>query len=120
MVQGIRENLKRMEEELKETEGNIKQLSEKEDLCEKRFMNAEKLIELLGEEGKRWEEQLKAMDEEKVYFTGNVMLAAASLSYLGPFTGKYRDELIKQWIKQCKKRGIKIVPNYSLVNTLGD
>jgi hypothetical protein len=39
------------------------------------------------------------MDEEQIYFTGNVMLAAASLSYLGPFTGRYRDELIKQWIR---------------------
>ena len=60
------------------------------------------------------------MDDEKIYFTGNVFLAAASLSYLGPFTGKYRDELLKQWVRECRKREIKIVQNYSLVNTLGD
>ena len=60
------------------------------------------------------------MVQEKIYFTGNVFLAASSLSYLGPFTGKYRDELIKQWIYHCRKREIKIEQNYSLVNTLGD
>ena len=120
VVQAIRDNLKRMEHELKETQEQIEQLQKDKDVCERRFVNAEKLISLLGEEGKRWEQQLKTMDEEKIYFTGNVMLAAASLSYLGPFTGRYRDELIKQWIRSCKKRDIKIVPNYSLVNTLGD
>ena len=49
-----------------------------------------------------------------------MFLAAASLSYLGPFTGRYREQLIKQWIRQCRKRDIKVVQNYSLVNTLGD
>ena len=60
------------------------------------------------------------MDQEQAYFTGNVFLAAATLSYLGPFTGRYRERLIRQWIRSCRTRGIKIVQDYSLVGTLGD
>ena len=57
------------------------------------------MIELLADEGKRWKEQCKEMDEDELYFTGNVFIAAASLSYLGPFTGRYREELVKKWVR---------------------
>lgn len=33
---------------------------------------------------------------------GNSFLAASSIAYFGPFTGLYREELIKIWKNQCK------------------
>lgn len=60
------------------------------------------------------------MQKEQVYFKGNVFLAAASLSYVGPFTGKYREELLSEWMNECIQRKLKISPNYSLMTTLGN
>jgi len=51
---------------------------------------------------------------------GDVFIAAASVSYIGPFTGTYRIILIKDWISKCKETGIPISDNYSLVNIFGD
>ena len=77
-------------------------------------------MSLLGDEGKRWEQSVREMENDKIYFKGNVFLAASSLSYVGPFTGKYRDELIKEWQNECRQRSLEISPKYSLVNTLGN
>ena len=53
---------------------------------------------------------MRDLENDKVYFKGNVFLAAASLSYVGPFTGKYRDELIKDWMNECRQRALDISP----------
>ena len=53
-------------------------------------------------------------------YTGNVFIAAASLSYLGPFLATYRNDLSAIWMEACQTEGIKVAGDYSLVNTLGD
>jgi hypothetical protein len=51
------------------------------------LVNAGKLIELLAEEGERWGTEIAQMEIESTFYNGNVFIAAASLSYLGPFSG---------------------------------
>jgi len=63
-------------------------------LSEKRLLNAGKLTYLLQDEGKRWENEIVSMELQATYQIGDVFIAAASVSYLGPFTGKYRNELL--------------------------
>jgi hypothetical protein len=38
------------------------------------------------------------MENEIEKLIGNVFIAAASISYIGPFTGFYREILVEQWI----------------------
>lgn len=45
---------------------------------------------------------MRELEQDKIYFKGNVFLAAASLSYVGPFTGNYRDQMIKEWQNECR------------------
>jgi dynein heavy chain len=42
------------------------------------------------------------------------------MSYLGPFTGQYREILLNKWTKRCDDCKIELSQDYSLVNTLGD
>ena len=83
-----------MEAELQETRDFIDKLCNDKEICEQRLTNAEKLLDLLSDEGKRWEQTVCDLETDQEYFKGNVFLAAASLSYVGPFTGKYRSEMI--------------------------
>jgi dynein heavy chain len=48
-----------------------------------------------------------------VYFNGNVFLAAATLSYLGPFNGIFRE-------KFTKDGEVNYSEDYSFRETLGD
>jgi len=84
------------------------------------LQNAETLLDLLSDEGKRWEQNVRTMRSDQVYFKGNVFLAAASLSYTGPFTGPYRERLVRNWQNECRSRNFLIDPKYSLVQTLGN
>ena len=45
----------------------------------------------LADEAERWKQTVKVLDVDLVNLVGNVMLGAGYLSYVGPFTSKYRD-----------------------------
>uniref|UniRef100_A0A8C6ZHI9 Dynein heavy chain 7, axonemal n=1 Tax=Nothoprocta perdicaria TaxID=30464 RepID=A0A8C6ZHI9_NOTPE len=51
--------------------------------------------------------------------TGDVLISAGVIAYLGAFTAGFRQECIKDWSKLCKKN-IPCSENFSLSNTLGD
>jgi dynein heavy chain len=60
------------------------------------------------------------MEIDSTFYNGNVFIAAASLSYLGPFSGQYRKELETTWISQCSSQDVMISQDYSLIKTLGE
>lgn len=62
-----------------------------------RLISAEKLTVLLEEEGIRWKEQIATIGEELLRLIGDVFLSAATISYLGPFTGAYREPVLNAW-----------------------
>ena len=49
---------------------------------------------------------------------GNIFLAAACISYVGPFTGVYRDRLVQAWQQQCQQLGVPVSQPFSLQDTL--
>jgi dynein heavy chain len=63
-------------------------------LCEIRLQNAEKLIFLLVDEGRRWEQTIEELQHKGKYISGDVFIATAEMCYLGPFSGTYREQLI--------------------------
>jgi dynein heavy chain len=60
------------------------------------------------------------LKKEQEKLNGNVFIAASSISYMGPFTGLYRDMLIELWTNLCSEYRISVSEKYSLVNTLGN
>lgn len=45
---------------------------------------------------------------------GDVLLAAAAISYLGPLTGPYRAELLATWNKRALELGLSVSPAFNL------
>ena len=53
--------------------------------------------------------------------TGDAFLAAAYISYLGAFTGSYREKILAEWAKKCEELNIPCGSgDFSLAKTLGD
>lgn len=49
---------------------------------------------------------LQGLEEDLGYLVGDCLLAAAFLSYLGPFLTNYRDEMVNQiWIRKVRWEG---------------
>jgi len=58
----------------------------------------DRLVSGLAGEKTRWEATLVELDERYVKLVGDCVLAAAFMSYCGPFPSEYRDSLVIGWI----------------------
>ena len=106
-----------------EYETNVQKKNELEDqrnLCEKKLTRAVQLIEGLGGEKDRWTDQARKLGDRYVQLTGDILLSAGVVAYLGPFTVNYRNDCIRQWIELCKSKKIPCSDVFSLNATLGD
>mmetsp|Transcript_17941 Transcript_17941/g.24224 ORF Transcript_17941/g.24224 Transcript_17941/m.24224 type:complete len:1197 (-) Transcript_17941:106-3696(-) len=88
--------------------------------CEKKLDRASQLINQLGGEGERWTNFAKDLGEQYTKLTGDVLLSAAIVAYMGPFTAAFREDQLKEWVKMCQDREIPCSPKPSLAHTLGD
>ena len=66
---------------------------------------------------------------KKVALIGDAFLSCGCLSYYGPFTGSYRDDLVTSWVEGVREEGIPSSDGgsgetdgagFSLIGTLGD
>lgn len=74
-------------------------------------MNADKLVGGLGGEETRWKQTVEQLKEAFVNILGDVIVSAATISYLGPFTADFRINLVKSWQEGLKSYGL----NYSTI-----
>jgi dynein heavy chain len=85
------------------------QLEEEVSLCQKKLERATKLIGGLGGEKTRWQEVAKKLAADYTHLTGDVLLSAGCIAYLGPFTAAYRERAINQWVERCRCAPFPIV-----------
>ncbi|XP_053577059.1 dynein axonemal heavy chain 1 [Bombina bombina] len=101
-------------------------VSKKEDLkqkceqCEQRLGRADKLITGLSDERQRWQDTVLNLENLLVNVSGDLLLCAGFLAYLGPFTGPYRTALFDQWTVKLKNLGVPCSQDPSLIGTLGE
>jgi dynein heavy chain len=61
---------------------------------QKKLDLAQRLTNALASENVRWAESIVVMEADKSILTGDVLLASAFISYVGPFTKVFRDKLM--------------------------
>lgn len=49
----------------------------------------------IGGEKERWIKQRQKLAEDKLTLLGNIILSAASINYLGPYEGLYRQQILR-------------------------
>ena len=81
---------------------------------------AEKLTTLLKDEGLRWSSLLEGFKNLVQETPGECFLASVYLSYLGPYTGEYRQEMFTYISQEMNKVYIDYPSNFSLTSTLYD
>lgn len=64
--------------------------------CERKKSLATRLVKALGAEGKRWEESITVTEQLINVVLGDVLMASAFVSYIGPFNIKYRNIIMKE------------------------
>ncbi|RKO93650.1 dynein heavy chain and region D6 of dynein motor-domain-containing protein [Blyttiomyces helicus] len=109
--------LKTQYDEKVELKEKLRQDSE---LTEMKLMRAEELVSGLGGERERWERSIKNYEDSLRYLPGDCLLAAAFLSYAGPFNSTYRQTLVSNvWLAQIKTLEIPFTPAFSFEMFIG-
>ncbi|XP_068600100.1 dynein axonemal heavy chain 12 [Brachionichthys hirsutus] len=96
------------------------QLEYQVDLCAKKLERAEKLISGLGGEKTRWSKAAGDLQNTYDNLTGDVLISAGVIAYLGAFTAAFRQDCTKSWTKLCQSKNIPSSDDFSLSKTLGD
>lgn len=61
------------------------------------MIRAEKLVVGLADEAHRWTDTVKVLEVDLTNLVGNIILAAGYISYVAPFTAKYRNNMLAGW-----------------------
>ncbi|ELK12135.1 Dynein heavy chain 3, axonemal [Pteropus alecto] len=112
--------LQALNDEFEEMNAKKTTLEENIQICSQKLIRAEKLISGLGGEKDRWTEAARQLGIRYTNLTGDVLVSAGTVAYLGAFTVDYRANCQKQWLAQCKERAIPGSSDFSLSSTLGD
>ena len=116
----VEDNLADLEKKLSDAKNEKADLENQVDLCGKKLVRAEQLISGLGGEKTRWSQFKVDLNEQYVNLTGDVLISAGIMSYLGPFTSLFREKQVTKWVSSCLDKGLPASAKPSLTSTLGD
>ncbi len=90
-LEKVKSQVAKLQKECEETLEIKNKLQTEMELTARRLERAEKLNVLLKDEGIRWSAMIETYKTTALEIPGEAFLASLYLSYLGPFTGEYRE-----------------------------
>jgi len=112
-IGALNDNLRRMQDEKAELEAKMQQ-------CSIKLERAHTLLSRLGGEKTRWTALAAELGVVYTNLTGDILLSAAVIAYLGPFTASYRAEALERWAARCAEMAVPCSSNFTLTKSLGD
>jgi dynein heavy chain len=119
-LQKVLDELGALEAKLNGLKAEQDDLAYQVDLCEKKLIRAETLIESLGGEKIRWTENAKNLKSDYTNLTGDVITASGLIAYLGAFTPEFREKQVAEWATLSKEKGIPGSETFVLATCLGE
>ena len=98
--------------------GEKNRLREEAEMLEAKLDRADKLVNGLSGEYVRWQASIGEYNASLVKVTGDALVAAAFLSYAGPFETSYRTGLTRQWITSVNNQKLPITENFDFTKFL--
>ncbi|XP_056131285.1 dynein axonemal heavy chain 12 [Lampris incognitus] len=119
-LRDVEDRLAALQKTFEEKTEEKAQLEFQVDLCARKLERAEKLIGGLGGEKIRWSKAADDLQNTYDNLTGDVLISAGVIAYLGAFTAGFRQDCTKLWTKLCQSKNIPSSDDFSLSKTLGD
>jgi len=119
-LQKVLDELAKLEAQLNGLKAEQDDLAYQVDLCEKKLVRAETLIESLGGEKARWTQNAIDLTSDYTNLTGDVIVASGLIAYLGAFTPDFREGQVKEWGHLSKEKGIPGSAEFRLEACLGE
>ena len=114
-------DLDRMQVEFDQAMASKQRIQQDAEATQKRMDAANRLINGLAGEKRRWTAQSDAFADEIKRLTGDTALACGFISYVGPFNADFRHLLLtERFTSDCTARGIPLTPNLDVTKFLVD
>ncbi|KAF0304890.1 Dynein heavy chain 2, axonemal [Amphibalanus amphitrite] len=118
-LQELSERLAKLQTEYNEKLAQKEELRIKAESLELKLDRAAKIVSGLAGEKVRWTQTVKDLDENFGYLVGDCLIAAAFVSYMGPFTSNYRDEIVSSiWLPEVRGKLVPCSPTFELCEFL--
>ena len=115
----VKDKVEALEVSLTEAQNKKESLAREVQDCEAKLIRADALIKGLGGERTRWTEMSRQLAETYDNVTGDIVLSAGVIAYLGAFLTNYRENAVKQWAALLSKKNIVCSKTFTLAETLG-
>jgi len=119
-LKAVEDKLAMLDADLKQKQSNKAKLEADVEMCTVKLDRAQKLIEGLGGEKTRWSATAKHLEEEFPRVTGDVLISAGSIAYLGAFNALYRNQTLDSWTTHCRDMEVPCSANYNFCHVMGD
>lgn len=119
-LQQVSNRLADLEQSYSSAVAKKEELGQKVVQCQVQLQNAERLIGGLGGEEARWKETVAQLALDYSNLTGDVLVSAGTISYLGAFTAEFREQLVASWHDALERHHVPHSPGCDLVRTLQD
>jgi dynein heavy chain len=111
-VADMQQKLDKVTAQLDDAEAEQRKVEDEAATCQSRLALAKRLVDGLASEGARWQETVEGFNTQKATIAGDVLLAAAFVSYIGAFNQKFRRDLWQEsWLPDLIERKIELTEN---------
>ncbi|XP_043287698.1 dynein axonemal heavy chain 7 isoform X2 [Venturia canescens] len=112
--------VQRLEELLAQRKADYQAMIDEVEDCEQKLRRAEELIGGLGGEYNRWSATAVQLGERYFKLTGDIIIGAGFVAYLGVFTTQYRQRQLENWLRICTQLKVICTQDFQLNQILGD
>jgi dynein heavy chain, axonemal len=119
MVTELTAALSELEAKFKEVMDDKANAEAEAERCASKLDLAQRLVNALGSESSRWAQAIVDAEQALTLIIGDVLMASAFVSYVGPFAKKYRDQIIDQkFTKFFADNNIPCTPGKTVIDIL--
>ncbi len=119
-LKDVNDKVDKLTRELNDAERNKAKLEAQYNDVLKKLDRATKLIDSLGSEKGRWKELGGILSQVYINLTGDILVSAGMIAYLGAFTSAFRSQISEEWVLKCRQAQIPSSEAFSLQQVLGD
>ena len=119
-LKAVEDRVAGLQKQLEDAQNESERLAKESQLTKNRLQRAETLTLGLKDEYIRWKGSVGKLDNQLRDLIGDCFLSAAVVSYLGPFTGDYRTEILAKWTAMASELEIPCSAKFSLADTLSN
>lgn len=119
-LQAVRNKINALQTNYRNSLAILEDLNTQKETTELQLGRAEKLVNGLHDESVRWQAAIEGLEKQLKNLTGNMLLCAGYVSYVGTFTQNYRNKLLKIWQDFLTEQEMPFSDDFTIEGQLGD